>query len=73
MCSNAIPSAQAGGDPPADAGGDLAGRLGAAIDELAAAASDSASSELADRVARAWAVIIGADPELAARMRRYWR
>ncbi len=53
---------------------ELATRLAAAIDELAATAAgdDSAvDSDLAQRLARAWAMIAAADPELAARTARY--
>jgi hypothetical protein len=57
-------------------GADIATRLAAAIDELAAAASgdqDAAAGELAERLALAWAMIVSADPELAARAARYSR
>jgi hypothetical protein len=57
-------------------GADIATRLAAAIDELAAAASgdqDAAAGELAERLALAWAMIVSADPELAARAAKYSR
>jgi hypothetical protein len=57
-------------------GADIAARLATAIDELAAAASgdqDAAAGELAERLALAWAMIVSADPELAARAARYSR
>jgi hypothetical protein len=59
---------------PTRAEADLATRLAAAIDELAAAANadlDAGDSDLANRLARAWAMIAAADPELAARTARY--
>jgi len=65
MCSN-------GGHTEAD----IATRLGAAINELAAVATsdqDAAGGNLAERLARAWAMIVAADPELAARTARYSR
>jgi hypothetical protein len=65
MCSN-------GGHTEAD----IATRLAAAINELAAAATgdqDAAGGNLAERLARAWATIVAADPELAARTARYSR
>ncbi len=65
MCSN-------GGRTEAD----IATRLAEAIDELAAATSgdqDAAAGELAERLALAWATIVAADPELAARTARYSR
>jgi hypothetical protein len=71
MCSNVRPSGRAV-RPEAD----VAARLAAAIDELAAAAGtdqDSAESDLAQRLARAWSIITAADPELAARTARYSR
>ena len=55
---------------------DIATRLAAAINELAAAATgdqDAADDNLAERLARAWATIVAADPELAARTARYSR
>ena len=65
MCSNAPE-----GEP---AGADMAARLGKAIDELAAAISetDAADPELAAQLAAAWAMISSADPELKARMTPY--
>jgi hypothetical protein len=57
-------------------GADIAARLATAIDELAAAASgdqDAAAGELAERLALAWAMIVSADPELAARAAGYSR
>jgi len=61
-------------DVTSSADADFAARLGMAIDELAAAASqqdDSAAAELAQRLARTWAMIAAADPDLAARTARY--
>jgi len=68
MCSIASPAAP--DQPPA---ADLAARLGRAIDELAARldTENAAGPELAERLARAWALVVAADPELAARMARY--
>ena len=69
MCSNAGQSGQ-----PTLAEAELASRLAAAIDELAAVAradQDAASSDVAERLARAWAMITAADPELAAVAARY--
>jgi hypothetical protein len=66
MCSNA--------GQPVLPEADLATRLAAAIEELAAAASaeqDAAGADVAERLARAWAMIAAADPELAARTARY--
>jgi hypothetical protein len=65
MCSNAPE-----GEP---AGADMATRLGEAIDELAAAISetDPGDPQLAARLAGAWAMITSADPELKARITRY--
>ena len=54
----------------------LAARLAVAIEELAAAASsdnDAIADDMAERLARAWALITAADPELAARTARYSR
>jgi hypothetical protein len=68
MCSNAE---QPGSVP---GGADVATLLAIAIDELAAAASidqDATSPDVAARLARAWALIAAADPELAARTARY--
>lgn len=64
MCSNA---------PEGERTADMAARLGQAIDELAAAISetDAADPELAARLAGAWAMISSADPELRARMTGY--
>jgi hypothetical protein len=57
---------------PTLAEAELATMLAAAIDELAAAADqDAASSDVAARLAWAWAMITAADPELAARTARY--
>jgi hypothetical protein len=72
MCSNLGPADQVPRVRLTEA--DLATRLAAAIDELAAAATreqDPADSGLAERLARAWAIIVAADPELAARTARY--
>jgi len=63
VCSN---------DSPAD----LGARLGSAIDELAQAAEaadEPAGRDLAVMLARAWALIADADPELAKRAARYSR
>jgi hypothetical protein len=71
MCSKVISAGW-----PARREADLATRLAAAIDELAAAAGtdqEAADSDLAERLARAWAMITAADPELAARTARYSR
>ncbi len=76
MCSNV---SQPGQPPQAQqtrTETELATRLAAAIDELAAAAAgdeDAAGGDLAQRLARAWAMIAAADPELAARTARYSR
>jgi hypothetical protein len=53
--------------------GDLAADLGNAIDELAAGmvTDESAGSQIAQRLARAWAMITAADPEMASRTARY--
>jgi hypothetical protein len=69
MCSNVSQPDQAAAET------ELATRLAAAIDELAAAAAGDAGadSDLAQRLARAWAMIAAADPELAARTARYSR
>jgi hypothetical protein len=61
MCSNELPAG-------------LAARLGSAIDALAAAADDAdqaEDSDVAARLAAAWALIAEADPELAERTARY--
>jgi hypothetical protein len=72
MCSNL---SQPGGSQPRRptlAEAELATMLAAAIDELAAAADeDAAGSDVAARLAWAWAMIAAADPELAARTARY--
>jgi hypothetical protein len=61
MCSNAGQT----GSSRAEA--ELAARLAAAIEDLAAAAdAGAASPDVASRLARAWAMITSADPELAA-------
>jgi hypothetical protein len=68
MCSKAGQPANS----PAEA--ELAARLAAAIEDFAAAArtdADTASLDLAARLARAWAMVTSADPELAARAARY--
>jgi hypothetical protein len=68
MCSNAGQTAHSGAEA------ELAARLVAAIEDFAAAAgagTDTASLEVASRLARAWAMITSADPELAARTARY--
>jgi hypothetical protein len=67
MCSNARQP---------DSAADLATRLAAAIDALTSAGEDAdeaAESDLAVRLASAWAMITAADPELAARTARYSR
>jgi hypothetical protein len=67
MCSNVSPPNSAA---------DLATRLAAEIDALTSAgddADDAAESDLAARLASAWAMITAADPELAARTARYSR
>ena len=48
-------------------------RLVSAIDELAAAVGDDESgcTQVTERLARAWAMITAADPELASRAARY--
>ena len=59
---------------PARAEAELAVRLAAAIEELAAAAGaavDGASPDVASCLARTWAMVTAADPELAARAARY--
>jgi hypothetical protein len=68
VCSKSGP---AGSRDPAPA--DLAVRLVSAIDELAAVAADyeSGCTQVAERLARAWAMITAADPELASRAARY--
>jgi hypothetical protein len=61
MCSNDLPAG-------------LAARLGSAIDDLAAnadAADPAEDSDVAARLAAAWALIAEADPELAERTARY--
>lgn len=52
----------------------LAAQLARAIDDCTAAALDpggAADPDLAGRLAAAWAVLMDADPELAARAARY--
>jgi hypothetical protein len=73
MCSKDVEPART---DPARSVADIASRLAAAIDELAATANgdqDAAAGELAERLALAWAMIVSADPELAARTARYSR
>jgi len=70
MCSNVSEVAHSRAETA------LAARLAAAIEDFAAAAAaradtDTASLEVASRLARAWAMITSADPELAARAARY--
>jgi hypothetical protein len=66
MCSNE------GRVVPPRADSELAARLAAEIDDLAAAAdADAASSDVTSRLARAWAMITAADPDLAARTAEY--
>lgn len=68
MCSNV------GHIGPTRAEAELAARLAAAIDELAAAAEASEPSEdVVSHLARAWAMITAADPDLAARTAGYSR
>jgi hypothetical protein len=63
MCSTTAPPVQ---QP------DLAARIGRVIDELAAAAQGApGGQDLGEQLARAWAVIAAADPELARRAARY--
>ena len=75
MCS--IASQPGPGERPAEpAESDLATRLARAIDDLAAAAAGGADTEdgdLAGLLARAWATVAAADPQLAARTARYTR
>jgi hypothetical protein len=74
MCSNVGQSGPPARGPSARTEADLAAELAAAIDELAAAVTaeqDPADSGLAGRLAAAWATIVAADPELAARTARY--
>ena len=68
MCSNTAPVAS-----PAETPADLAARLGNAIDELAAVVGrdESGCPQVAERLARAWAMITGADPEVASLTARY--
>lgn len=57
----------------------LATMVGQAIEELAAIVGESSEAgtateaDLAGRLARAWALMAAADPELAARVARYFR
>lgn len=64
MCSNTFQHQP----PPA-----TAAVLAQAIDELAEVASAADDAELAVRLARIWAMIADADPELAARTEKYSR
>jgi hypothetical protein len=76
MCSNGGQSGQQARTGPARTEAAIATRLAAAINELAAAADgdeDEAGGNLAERLARAWAMIVAVDPELAARTARYSR
>jgi hypothetical protein len=68
VCSN-FESASSHDQAPAD----LAARLCGAIDELAASVGGDECScrQLAERLARTWAMITAADPELASRAARY--
>jgi hypothetical protein len=73
MCS-ITGGAGAADSPAAGVQADLAARLARAIDDLAAAANASAEGEdLAVLLARAWAVVAAADPQLAARTAHYTR
>jgi hypothetical protein len=66
MCSNA-----GSGEPSA---ADTAAAVARAVDTLAAAMTagdDATGPEFAAQLARAWAMITSADPELAARTARY--
>jgi hypothetical protein len=66
MCSNAGYGARAGTESG------LAARLAAEIDAIATAAdADAASPDVTSRLARAWAMITAADPDLAARTAAY--
>jgi len=68
MCSNV------GQGSRARAEAELAARLAAAIEELATAVgadNGAVGPDVASRLARAWALITAADPELAARTARY--
>jgi hypothetical protein len=68
MCSNLADEG-----PPADPA-DLPVRLRRLIDELASAGATqgvAASPEFTEQLARAWAIIAAADPELAERAARY--
>ena len=58
---------------PGCAIGDLAARLGSAIDELAAAVGRDGLGcpQVAERLARAWAMITAADPEAGRATARY--
>ena len=67
MCS--IASATGPAEP---AQADLAARLARAIDDLATAASAD-DQDVAELLARAWAMVTAADPLLAARTARYDR
>jgi hypothetical protein len=69
MCS--IGSEAAAAEP---AQTDLAARLARAIDDLAAAAAagdGEDGQDVAGLLARAWAMVADADPQLAARTARY--
>jgi hypothetical protein len=67
MCSNGVH-----GRRPTWAESELAARLAAEIDDVAAAANaDAASPDVTSRLARAWALIAAADPDLAARTAEY--
>jgi len=66
MCSNV------GHVVPTWAEAELAVRLAAAIEELAVATEASEpSADVMSRLARAWAMITAADPDLAARAAGY--
>jgi hypothetical protein len=68
MCSNTAPA-----DPQDQAPADIAAELGSAIDELAAVVGrdEPGCPQVAERLALAWAMITGADPEVASRTARY--
>ncbi len=51
--------------------GERLATIGNAIDELAAAAARAGQSDIADRLARLWAMVADLDPELARRLPGY--
>jgi hypothetical protein len=61
-------------DPAAAQRAELAARLAAAIEECAKAATGQecgSDRDVTARLAAVWAILTGADPELATRTRRY--